>query len=213
MAVTLSEGEPLVHITLDPTQSPIENAQEYFRRYEKAKSAAAEVPGLLADVEEELAYLDQLSTDLALAEDQPGIAAVESVLSKVGHLARTSKSRHAAAGPLRVLSEEGFVIFVGRNSRQNEEVTFRLGAAHDLWLHAQGMPGAHVLVRTEGHEVPVATLEHAARLAARFSAARPSNNVPVDYTVRRNVHRRTGGKPGQVTYRGQRTIVVQPGDA
>ena len=95
------------------------------------------------------------------------------------------------------------------HSWQNEEVTFHLGAAHDLWLHAQGVPGAHVLVPTEGREVPAATLEHAAQLAARSSAARHSNNVPVDYTVKRNVHRRKGGRPGQVIYRGQRTIVVR----
>jgi predicted ribosome quality control (RQC) complex YloA/Tae2 family protein len=212
LVVNLGEGEPPVHITLDPTQSPIENAQEYFRRYEKAKGAAASVPDLLAAVNEELAYLDQLSTDLALAEDQPGIAAVESALSEAGHVPRAAKTRHPTTGPLRVLSEEGFVILVGRNSWQNEEVTFRLGAAHDLWLHAQGVPGAHVIVRTEGRDVPEATLEHAAQLAAHFSAARQSNHVPVDYTARRNVHRRTGGRPGQVTYRGQRTIVVRPCD-
>jgi len=214
LVVNLGESEPPVHITLDPTLSPIENAQEYFRRYEKARGAAAAVPGLLADVDEELAFLEQLSTDLALAEDQPGIAAVESALSEAGYLPTPiKKARGPAAGPLRVQSEEGFVILVGRNSWQNEEVTFRLGAAHDLWLHAQGVPGAHVIIRTEGRDVPAATLQHAARLAARFSAARQNNNVPVDYTVRKNVHRRRGGRPGQVTYKGQRTIVVRPSEA
>ncbi len=211
LVVNLGEEEPRVHIALDPTLSPIENAREYFRRYEKAKSAAAAVPELLAEVDEELAYLGQLSTDLALAEDQPGIAAVESALAEAGHVPRVTQVRHPATGPLRVVSEEGLVILVGRNSWQNEEVTFRLGAAQDLWLHAQGIPGAHVIIRTEGGEVPAATLERAARLAAYFSAARQNDNVPVDYTLRRNVHRRRGGRPGQVTYKGQRTITVRPG--
>lgn len=213
LIVTLSEAEPAVHITLDPALSPIENAQEYFRRYEKAKGAAAAVPGLLASVEAELAYLEQLSTDLDLAEDQPGIAAVERALSEAGHVPKTSKARPPATGPLRVESEDGFIILVGRNSWQNEEVTFRLGAKDDLWLHAQGVPGAHVLIRTKGRDVPQRTLERAARLAARFSAARQTENVRVDYTLRRNVRRRAGRKLGQVTYRGQRTIVVEPSES
>jgi len=210
LVVHLSETEPPVHIALDPTKSAIENAQDYFRRYEKAKSATAEVPHLLAEVDRELSYLQQLSTDLALAEDQPGIAAVESALAEAGYLPRPNKLRRPAAGPLRVLSDEGFVIWVGRNSWQNEEVTSRRSAGHDVWLHAQGVPGAHVVIRTEGRDVPEATLLRAAELAAYFSAARHEKNAPVDYTLRRNVRRLKGGKPGQVIYRGQKTITVQP---
>jgi predicted ribosome quality control (RQC) complex YloA/Tae2 family protein len=212
LVVHLAETEPPVHIALDPTRSAIENAQQYFRRYEKAKSAASEVPQLLAQVDGELAYLEQLSTDLTLAEDQPGIADVEGALAEAGYLPKPKKHRRPAMGPLRVLSEEGFVILVGRNSWQNEEVTFRRSAGHDVWLHAQGVPGAHVLIRTEAREVPEATLSRAAELAAHFSTARHEENAPVDYTLRRNVRRLKGGKLGQVLYKGQKTIIVKPGE-
>lgn len=212
LIVHLDETEPPVHIPLDPVKSAVENAQEYFRRYEKAKSAAAEVPKLLAEVDRELAYLEQLSTDLVLAEDQPGVAAVESALAEAGYLPKPKKRQRPAAGPLRVLSDEGFVILVGRNSWQNEEVTFRRSAGHDVWLRARGVSGAHVVIRTEGRDVPEATLLRAAELAARFSAAQHEKSAPVDYTWRRNVRRLKGGKPGQVVYRGQKTIVVQPSE-
>jgi len=210
LVVHPGEAEAPVHIALDSFKSPIENAQEYFRRYEKAKSAAAEVPALLAAVDVELAYLDQLSTDLALAEDQPGIAAVEAALAQGGYLTRPKVVRRPAAGPLRLVSDDGLTIWVGRNSWQNEEVTFGLCAADDIWLHAQGVPGAHVVIRTEGRNVPQDTLQQAAELAARFSAARHNATVAVDYTIRRNVRRRKGGKPGQVLYREHKTLTVRP---
>ena len=208
--VRTEESQPALRIPLDPTKSAVENAREYFRRYEKAKSAAAEVPGLLAQVDAELAYLEQLATDLALAEDQPGIVAVESLLAEAGHLPKAKQMKRPAAGPLRVLSEDGFVIWVGRNSWQNEEVTFRRATGADVWLHAQGVPGAHVLIRAQGQTVPEATLQRAAELAAHYSAARCERRVAVDYTLRKNVRRIAGGRLGQVTYKGQKTIVASP---
>jgi predicted ribosome quality control (RQC) complex YloA/Tae2 family protein len=212
LVVRLSATQPPVQIALDPIKSAVENAQEYFRRYEKAKSAAAEVPRILARVDGELAHLEQLSTDLALAEDQPGIAGVESALAEAGYVPKPKGRRRPTAGPLRALSDEGFVILVGRSSWQNEEVTFRRSAGHDVWLHARGAPGGHVLIRTEGRDVPEATLLRAAELAAHFSAVRHEQSIPVDYTLRRNVRRLRGGKPGQVVYKAQKTLIVRPKD-
>jgi predicted ribosome quality control (RQC) complex YloA/Tae2 family protein len=211
LVVDLGYGEPPVDIALDPHLSPIENALEYFRRYEKAKSAAAEVPRRLAQVEAQLDYLDQLATDLALAQDQPGIAAVEVALAEAGYLPGAKRrTRLPRTGPLRVLSEEGLVMLVGRNSWQNEEVTFRQSAPSDLWLHAQNVPGAHVIIRTEGGDAPGATLQRAAELAAHYSAARHESKVAVDYVLCKHVRRLKGGRPGQVVYRGHSTIVVAP---
>ncbi len=209
LVVDLGLGELPVSIVLDPHRSAIENAQDYFRRYEKAKSAVDEVPQVLAKVDAELAFLDQLSTDLDLATDRSGIEAVRSALGQAGYLAASGrKVRAPKQGPLRVQSDEGLVILVGRNSWQNEEVTFRRSSSQDVWLHAQGIPGAHVVIRSEGSEVPETTLRQAAELAAHFSAARDQKNVAVDYTLRKNVRRLGGGRPGQVTYRRHKTIIV-----
>lgn len=213
LVVDLGPSELPVTIALDPQRSAIENAQDYFRRYEKAKSAVAEVPQVLAKVDAELAFLDQLSTDLDLATDRSGIEAVRSALEQAGYLAPSRrKVRPPKQGPLRVQSDEGFVILAGRNSWQNEEVTFRRSSAQDVWLHAQEIPGAHVVIRTEGREVPEATLRRAAELAARFSAARREKSVAVDYTLRKDVRRLRGGRPGQVTYKRQKTIIVTPAE-
>jgi predicted ribosome quality control (RQC) complex YloA/Tae2 family protein len=211
LVVDLGLGELPETIALDPHRSAIENAQDYFRRYEKAKSAVAEVPRVLAKVDAELAFLGQLSTDLDLATDRSGIEAVRSALQHAGYLAPSRRNvRPPKQGPLRVQSDEGFVILAGRNSWQNEEVTFRRSSPQDVWLHAQGVSGAHVVIRSEGREVPEATLRQAAMLAARFSAARREKNVAVDYTLRKNVRRLRGGRPGQVTYKRQKTIIVTP---
>ncbi len=209
LIVPYQAGQPALHIELDPTRSAVENARRYFRQYEKAKSAAEEVPQRLVEVERTLDYLGQLATDLALAEDQPGIAEVEAALAAAGFAPQRRQRRPPRSTPLRIVSQDGFVILVGRNSWQNDELTFRLAQADDVWLHAQGVHGAHVVIRSQGREVPEGTLREAAALAAQHSAARRESSVRVDYTLRKNVRRLKGGKPGQVLYRGQKTFVVR----
>jgi len=212
LIVPYHTDQPPLHILLDPAESAVENAQTYFRQYEKAKNAAEEVPKRLAEVDSALDYLAQLATDLALAEDQPGIAEVGAALAEAGFAPQKRQRPPARLAPLRIVSEDGFVILVGRNSWQNQELTFRLAHSEDVWLHAQGVAGAHVVIRSEGRDVPEDTLIEAAQLAAQHSAARDERSVPVDYTLRKHVRRPKGARPGQVIYRGQKTLVVRPVD-
>src|SRR5262249_9189673 len=114
--------------------------------------------------------------------------------------------------PLRRGSSDGFVLLIGKNSRQNEVVTFAEGAANDLWLHARGVPGAHVIVKASGRPVPETTLREAAALAAYYSQARGAGSVPVDYTQQCYVRHLRGGGPGMVTYERERTLHVAPAD-
>lgn len=212
LAAPVQPDELPLLIELDPSLMPAENAQRYFERYKKARRAAQEIPALLRRAELELRYLDQLETDLDLAANRPEIREVEASLVEAGYI--KEKRRRPKAGrsqPLAVHSQDGLLILVGRNSRQNQEVTFRRAAPHDLWLHARGVPGAHVVVKTKGREVPEATLRQAAQLAAYYSQARNATHVDVAYTERRYVRPIRGAAPGLVSYTQEKTIRVVPG--
>jgi predicted ribosome quality control (RQC) complex YloA/Tae2 family protein len=211
LVANTGEGEPL-RIPLDPDLSAVDNAQAYFTRYRKAQRAVEGGPARLAEVNLALRDLEQLETDLDLAASRPAIDEVKVSLVEAGHV-RARKGRPARAArsqPLSLTSPDGFAILVGRNSRQNDEVTFRRANAGDWWFHARGVPGAHVIVRAEGQELPAATIQRAAGLAAYFSRSQNESNVLVDYTLRRHVRRISGAAPGLVTYTQEQTIRVTP---
>jgi predicted ribosome quality control (RQC) complex YloA/Tae2 family protein len=203
--------EPLC-ILLDPEKSPAENAQAYFARYHKARRATADLPPRLEQAELALRDLDQLETDLELAASRPEVEEVRAALAEAGHV----KAKRAPAvkgprlSPLSLRSPDGFTVLIGRNSRQNDEVTFRQAERTDWWFHARGVPGAHVVVRSGGQGLPPATIQHAAELAAHFSRLQNEASVPVDYTQRRYVRRLPGAAPGLVTYSHEQTIYVTP---
>jgi predicted ribosome quality control (RQC) complex YloA/Tae2 family protein len=201
-------------IALNPAATPVENAQAYFRRYRKAIRAAQEIPIRTASLEVDLAYLEQLAADLDGAESRPEIDAVAEALAQAGWSPgdqHTSSARQIE-GPRR-FDIDGFVVLVGRNAGQNEVVTFERAAADDLWLHARGQPGAHVVIRSGGRPVPEAVVQAAAQLAARHSVARRESRMPVDVTERRFVRRVRGGHPGLVSYSNERTLWVEQPDS
>ncbi len=200
-------GEEL-HIALDPERSAVENAQRYFREYDNAKLAAQGGPERLAEVDRALERLAQLEADLALAENRAEIDEVRAALVQGGYMrARKAPLAARAAGPRRLETDEGLVIWVGRNSRQNALVLER-AAPTDLWFHARGVSGGHLILVTGGREVPEALVERVAALAAHYSTARGEARVPVDVTERRYVRPIPGAGPGQVTYRNERTLTV-----
>lgn len=194
-------------IELDPSLSPVENAQAYFRRYEKAQRAAKQVPRRIAALKHDRTYVEQLASDLELAEDRSEIDAVQEALAEAGWVPKKRTPTAPPSGPRR-FEIDGFAVYVGRNSRQNEQVTFERAVADDIWLHVRGMPGAHVIIKRAGRDVPGHVLQRAAELAAYYSPARKSGDVLVDYTEQRYVSRIRGGHPGLVTYRNEDTIWV-----
>jgi predicted ribosome quality control (RQC) complex YloA/Tae2 family protein len=202
-------GETL-RVPLDPTLSASDNAQVFFKRYRKAQRAADEIPIRLNQVGAEESYLDQLVQDLDMAENRPEIDAVAEALTKAGYLKEKRKRGPQATRPMRFTSPDGFTVWVGKNAQQNEKLTFDIASSDDLWLHARGMPGAHVIVRVEGQPVPQRTVEWAAGLAAYYSRGRDDTRVEVDVVERQHVRRRKGGRPGQVVYRNEQTLRVVP---
>lgn len=201
----------IVEIPLDPKRSPVDNAQEYFREYRRLQHAAARVPALLAVANADLEYAEQMINDLELAENRAEIDTVIVTAREAGLLQSTQqKARVKPSEPRVVTSRDGFAILVGKNARQNEEITFRRAKPDDIWLHARKVAGAHVVILQAGQEIPESTIEQAAVLAAQSSQARDDSRVDVIVTARRNVHRVRGGRMGMVTVRGERVVTVVP---
>ncbi len=224
---------PTVTIPLDPRFDAVGNANRLFNRYHKLRRATALVPAQIEQNAVELATIEQLLADLMLAETPAEVALVKAEVQTAGYMRGAPKQQQKAqkqqkAGkkggkpgkgkptppgggvPLHVQSREGFTLLIGKNSRQNEDVTFHQAAPNDVWLHARGVPGAHVIIKAAGREIPRATIEQAAQLAAYYSQARGSTSVPVDYTLQRHIRHMKGGGPGMVIYERERTIYVEP---
>ncbi len=206
-------GAGHLHIPLDPTLSPAANAQAYYARYHKAKRAAAQIPDLLAAVDRDLAYLDQLQTDLHLADNAPQIEELRAALLTTGLVSEPrdrARSPLPRSQPLRLQSVDGLRVIIGRNAIQNESVTWDLAEPDDLWLHAERVPGSHVVIKTAGRATPTSTLLQAAAWAAYYSQARHDAKVSVLYTQRRHLRRIPDARPGQVRVLQSQTIVAAP---
>ena len=200
-----------VEIPLDSRLSIVENAQRYFKEYHRAKDAAARIPALLAAANAEVEYAEQMLNDLELAENRAELDAVVAAAREAGLISETrkvSKKPSALTEPHAFQSRDGFTILVGKNARQNEEITFHRAKPDDLWLHARGVAGAHVVIVRAGRQIPDSTIEEAAALAAQYSPARQDARVDVIVAPRRNVHRVRGGRTGMVTVRESKMMVV-----
>ena len=203
--------EPEMEIELEPRLSYSENAKAYFEKYEKAKRAGRQVPRRIALTRHEIRYLQQLKTDLHMAESWPEITEIREQLQDEGYWqgSRTAAPRGGRPG-IRRFTEDGYVILVGRNARQNHELITERAGGHDLWLHARRIPGSHVIVKNDGRPIPEKIIQRAAELAAYYSAGRHDTSVEVDVTERRYVRPIKGGKPGMVTYKNEETLTVRP---
>lgn len=210
--LVVETGAETLTIPLDPTLSAVANAQAYFNRYHKARRALDKLPGLLAEVERDMAYLDQLQADLDLADHAGHLEDIRQALLATGLVRsdRRPQRRPSASQPLRLRSRDGFEVLIGRHALQNERVTWELAGPDDLWLHTERVPGAHVVIRTHGRPVPTTTLEEAAGWAAYYSAARRDTRVGVLYTQRRHLRRIPGGRPGQVRVLRAQSLWVAP---
>lgn len=209
-----SENCEPVSIPMDVSLSPAQNAQRYFKLYQKARGARTLAAEQKAKAEQELAYLEQMEDDLRKCTDACGLSELREMLVASGHVrqasSRVKPRKEAPSQPMKFLSCDGIEIEVGKNALQNERLT--MGArGNETWLHAQKMPGSHVLIHTEG-EVPETTLVQAAMLAAYYSKGVRSAQVPIDTTLRRYIKKPGGTPAGFVTYTHQRTLYITPSE-
>lgn len=204
----------LRRIPADPALTPSANAQKYYKEYRKAKTAEQMLATLIEQGEAELQYIDSVSDSLSRAAGFGEINEIRSELAASGYLKRKStsgkKGLQKPSAPMEYRSSDGLKILVGRNNVQNDKLSLKTAAKGDMWLHTQKIPGSHVIICAEGGEIPETTLLEAARLAAYHSRARESANVPVDYTLARNLKKPVGAKPGKVIYHVYNTFYVTP---
>lgn len=199
-------------IPLDPLLNPSDNAQRYFKKYNKYKNSLAVIDEQLEKTHEEIRYMDNLLQQLAHAS-MNDIEEIREELVQQGYLRdRVKKGKKKKKNDRPTLhvytSSEGIELLVGKNNLQNEYVTNRLAGPNDTWLHTKDIPGSHVVIRAE--QFGDTTLEEAAQLAAYFSQAKQSSSVPVDATLIRHVRKPSGAKPGFVIYDHQRTLFITP---
>lgn len=192
----------MITIPLDPLLSPSENAKKYFERYGKLKRTAEALSKLTLEVKEEIDHLESIQTSLDIALKEEDLTQIREELIACGYIRRRGSVRKVkiTSRPFHYLSSDGFHIYVGKNNYQNDELTFKFATGGDWWFHAKGMPGSHVIVKTDGKELPDRTFEEAAKLAAHYSKAHDQNKVEVDYLQRKNVKKPGGSKPGFVVY-------------
>ena len=200
-------------IPLSPQLSPQQNAAKFYKEYTKAKNAEKMLTGLIEKGEQELECLESILEELARAEGEKDIAEIRAELTDQGYLRRIDKKkqpRQQPSRPMEFCSSEGYPIFVGRNNRQNDQLTLKAAGKYDLWLHTQKIHGSHVVIACAGKTPGSETLTQAAMLAAWYSQAREGQNVPVDVTAVRNIKKPVGAKPGMVIYDHYNTLYVTP---
>lgn len=208
------ENNAAVTIRLDPTVSPAMNAQRCYKEYNKAKTREVMLTEQIQKATEELAYLESVQEMLSRCESEAELSAIREELRELGYIKTqkgASKRKDKPLPPIEYESSDGFRILVGRNNKQNDQLTLRTANKNDLWLHTKEIHGSHVIIVADGKEISDTAIMEAARIAAMHSKGKDSAQVPVDYTRVKNVSKPNGALPGKVIYVNYNTVYVTPG--
>lgn len=199
-----------LEIPLDATLSAQENAQKYFEKYNKMKRTFEALSGLTISVKEEITHLESIAAALDIAIEEADLVQIKEELIESGYIRRRGnvKKPKITSKPLHYISSDGFHMYVGKNNYQNDELTFQFATGGDWWFHAKQIPGSHVILKSEGKELPDRAFEEAGRLAAYYSQGREQQKVEIDYTLKKNVKKPGGAKPGFVVYYTNYSLVI-----
>ena len=206
------ENMPEVTVPLDARLHPAQNAQKMYKLYNKAKTAKTVLVEQIARWEEELSYLESVDGFLSRAECEDDLVEIRDELYRSGYASRLrgyKPQKQLKARPHRFTTSGGFVLLVGRNNLQNDNLTLKLADKEDIWFHTKDIPGSHVILVTEGREPDVKDYTEAAECAAFYSKA-TADLVAVDYTKVKNIKKPQGSKPGFVIYKTNYTAFVKP---
>ncbi len=204
----------IVIIPVDPALTPSQNAQKLYKEYHKACTAENMLIKLIEDGEQDLAYLNTVRDMLSRATLEREFSEIKDELISQGFI-KPKKSgkkqiKKQALPPLEFKTSQGHTVLVGRNNIQNDKLTFKTGKRGDVWLHSQKCPGSHVLLLSEGREIPDDAIVEAAEIAAYYSSAKESTVITVDYTDVKNIKKPNGAKPGFVVYYTYYSVNVKP---
>ena len=207
-----------IEIPLKPNLSPQQNAAKFYKDYAKAKHAEKILTEQISVGEIEAQYFAGVLEELDRAENERDLSEIRAELEDGGYLRAADRQkkkqiRQAPSKPLEFRSSDGFPIFVGKNNRQNDQLSLKSAHKNDIWLHIQKAHGAHVIIECGGAEVPDTTVTEAAMLAAYYSEAKQGQNLPVDVTPVRFLRKPNGAKPGMVVYDRYRTVYVTPDES
>lgn len=205
-----------VEILLDKRLTPAQNAQAYYKKYNKSKRTVLEKNRMLTETQAENDYLNSVLVFLDITRDPAVMETIREELTETGYLRGKkepqgkSAKKKGKALPFRYVTDDGFVVLAGRNNNENDDITFKQSQRNDLWFHTKDIHGAHVVLKVEGKEPTDNAIRQAAAIAAFHSKGKDSDNVPVDYTRIRYVKKPQGAKPGKCIYTEQKTIYITP---
>lgn len=211
-AANYYDDNKIIKIPIDNTKTPAENAQKYFDKYGKMKRTAEALNELILETKGQIDHLESIQNSLDIALSADDLVQIKDELIEYGFIkkGKGSKKQKVKSKPFHYISSDGFDMYVGKNNYQNDELTFKLATGNDWWFHAKGMPGSHVIVKTNGDELPDATFEEAAKLAAYYSKGRENPKVEIDYLEKKNVKKPSGAAPGFVIYYTNYSMPIEP---
>ncbi len=208
------EGCPEIEIALSPMLSPAQNAQRFYKKYNKLKNAEVEVKKQITNTLADIEYLESTLSAVENSVSETDINAIRAELAELGYIKRRTKGKKDTlkqSKPMHFVSVDGFDIYIGKNNTQNDYLTLRFANSGDIWFHTKKIHGSHAIIKLGiDKDVPKTTMMEAAQLAAYYSKARNSSQVPVDYTFVKNVKKPNGAKPGMVIYDNYNTVYVTP---
>ena len=200
----------MVTIPLDKTKSTKENAQRYFDKYNKQKRTFETLGTLINDTKDDILYLESIVNALDIAQNEDDLSQIKEELTSVGFMKKkfSKQKKKISTKPLHYLSNEDYHIYVGKNNLQNDYLTFTFADGNDWWFHAKGVPGSHVIVKSNAEVLPDSVFEDAGRLAAYYSKSQGNEKAEIDYIQKKHIKKPKNGKPGFVVYHTNYSLIV-----
>lgn len=206
------DNNALIKIPLDDTLSAMDNSKKYFEKYGKLKRTTEALESLIIETKAQIDHLESIQNALEIATSSDDLVQIKEELAEFGFIKknRGAKKEKSKSKPFHYRSASGYDIYVGKNNYQNDELSFKVATGNDWWFHAKGMPGSHVIVKSNNEELPDSVFEEAGRLAGFYSKGRENEKIEIDYLQKKNLKKPSGAAPGFVVYYTNYSLVIEP---